>query len=285
MDPEEASRLLIREYSRMARAYDPNVAPYHAPIAQRLVELAEMKGGARVLDIGCGTGVAAFEAATTVGPEGSVVGIDLAEEAVRLAAGKAKAMGLVHVQFEVMDARNLRFPDGSFDVILSCFGHPVVGRALCFAEVRRVLHPDGCFCLSGWNPSKPATMPFREILERRRPSVLAPGVAQLVEARKVIASTDEGRDIQSAEGWIRLFQKAAFTRVRVFEETHRAVFPSPDAYLDYSFAWGDNERELGEMTPEGRKALWNEFRDRVKPMMTEDGLVVDWHLRYFLVRA
>jgi ubiquinone/menaquinone biosynthesis C-methylase UbiE len=285
MDAEEASRLLIRDYSRMARVYDRDVAPHHAPIARRLVELASVKEGARVLDIGCGTGVAALKAATAVGPNGSVAGIDLAEEAIRLAAGKAKVMGLSHVRFEMMDARDLRFPDGSFDAALSCFGHPAVGRTSCFAEVRRVLRPGGSFCLSAWNPSKPSTMPFRELLERRRPPVLARDIAQLVEARKVIASTDEGRDIQTAEGWMNLLGKAGFTRVQVFEETHRAVFSSPDASLDYSFAWGDNERELREMTPEGRASMWSEFRDRVKPMMTEEGLVVDWHLRYFLVRA
>src|SRR5207247_2612992 len=52
MEPEEASQLLIREYGRMARAYDAYVAPYHAPIARRLVELAGIGANERILDIG-----------------------------------------------------------------------------------------------------------------------------------------------------------------------------------------------------------------------------------------
>src|SRR5439155_1335046 len=104
LNPEEASRLLIQEYSRMAREYDAHVTPYHAPIARRLLELARIEEGERILDIGCGTGIVAFEAAAAVGEGGSVVGIDLAERAVRLAADKAAAAGLRHVRFVVMDS-------------------------------------------------------------------------------------------------------------------------------------------------------------------------------------
>src|SRR5206468_12205007 len=84
-----------------------------------LLELAHVKEGERILDIGCGTGIVAFEAAAAVGETGSVVGIDLAERVVRHAADKAATLGLRHIGFEVMDSRALRFPAGSFDAVLS----------------------------------------------------------------------------------------------------------------------------------------------------------------------
>jgi ubiquinone/menaquinone biosynthesis C-methylase UbiE len=288
LNAEEASRLLIEEYSRMAREYDGYVTPYHAPIARRLLGLAQVEEGERILDIGCGTGIVAFEAAAAVGEAGSVVGIDLAEGAVRLAADKAAAMGLRHVSFDVMDSRALRFAAGSFDAVLSGFGHPVIERGRCFGEVRRVLGRGGRFALCAWDPSKApskgASIRFREILERHRPAVVPPDVARLVEARKVIASTDEGKETQSADGWIRLFRGAGLSSVETVEETHWAAFRGPDAYLEYSFAWGDNERELRHMTDESRESFRREFRERVAPMITEEGLVVDWNLHYFLVR-
>ena len=108
LDPEEASRLLIEGYGRMARAYDANVGPYHAPIARRLLELGRVGAEERVLDIGCGTGIAAFEAAATVDERGSILGIDLAEPAVRLAAERAAATNLPQLRFDVMDSRVLR---------------------------------------------------------------------------------------------------------------------------------------------------------------------------------
>lgn len=232
MDPEEASYLLIEEYSRMAPAYDAYVTPHHAPVARRLLELARVGAGEKILDIGCGTGIAAFEAAVAAGAEGFVVGIDLAEEAVRLAAEKAAAAGLRQLRFEVMDSRALSFHASSYDAVVSCFGHPVVGRERCFAEARRILRPGGQLVLCAWNAAKPSAIPFREILERRRPRVWAPDVARLIEARKVIASTEEGRLTQSAEGWIHLFRNAGLSVEQMLDETHRAVFRGPDAYLD-----------------------------------------------------
>src|SRR5438034_9030792 len=124
LDPEEASRRLIEGYGRMARAYEANVGPYHAPIARRLLELGRLGARERVLDIGCGTGIAAFEAAATVGERGSILGIDLAEPTVRLAAEKAAAMKLHQLRFDVMDSRAIRLPDKSVDLAISCFGHP-----------------------------------------------------------------------------------------------------------------------------------------------------------------
>src|SRR2546428_8044789 len=197
LNPEEASRLLIQEYSRMAREYDAHVTPYHEPIARRLLELAQVKEGERILDIGCGTGIVALEAAAAVGETGSVVGIDLAEGVVRLAADKAAAAGLRHVGFEVMDSRALRFPAGSFDAVLSGFGHPLIERGRCFEEVHRVVGEAGRFALCVWNPvkaqEKPASRLVRGVLERRRAAAVATEVARLVAAREVLAPTEGGK--------------------------------------------------------------------------------------------
>jgi ubiquinone/menaquinone biosynthesis C-methylase UbiE len=268
----------------MARAYDANVVPYHAPIARRLLELGRVGAEERVLDIGCGTGVAAFEATRTVEEGGSVVGIDLAEPEVRLATEKAAAMNLHQLRFDVMDSRALRLSADSVDLVVSCFGHPLVGRDRCFAEMNRVLGPRGRFVPSTWDATKSPALPFREILERRRPRILAPDVARLIEARKVVASTDEGRATQSGEGWVRLLRSSGFPVVQTIEEIHSAVFRTPDAYLDYSFAWDDNERELRHMTPEGRESFRRDFRERVGEWMGKEGFAVDWPLRYFVVR-
>jgi O-methyltransferase/aklanonic acid methyltransferase len=56
-------------------------------VARRLVALADLRVGARVLDVVTGTGAALFEAARRVGPTGAVVGVDLAEPMVTEAGG------------------------------------------------------------------------------------------------------------------------------------------------------------------------------------------------------
>src|SRR5437773_5548971 len=202
--------------------------------------------------------------------------------------GQGRRRGLRHVRFVVMDSRALRFPAGSFDAVLSGFGHPLIERRRCLEEVHRVVGTRGRFALCTWNPvkalSKATFVVVREMLERRRPAVVAPDVARLIEARKILASTEEGKETQSADGWIRLFRSAGLSSAETVEETHWAAFRGPDAYLEYSFAWGDNERELRHMTAEDREAFRREFRERVTPLMTDEGLIVDWNLRYFLVR-
>jgi 2-polyprenyl-3-methyl-5-hydroxy-6-metoxy-1,4-benzoquinol methylase len=63
-----------------AKAYERYLVPlFFAPGAQYLIELAALKGGERVLDVACGTGIVARTAADCVGNNGTVIGLDLNE--------------------------------------------------------------------------------------------------------------------------------------------------------------------------------------------------------------
>ncbi len=80
-----------------------------------VLELAGLKPGARVLDVGCGPGRHALELAKR-GYE--VVGVDISETFIDLARAAAAEQGLAAATFEVADARALRF-DSEFDLVLS----------------------------------------------------------------------------------------------------------------------------------------------------------------------
>lgn len=109
------------------------------------IELAQLKAGERVLDVGCGTGDLALAAAQKVGPAGTVYGIDAAPEMIEAARDKAiRAGGNVHFRLETVEA--LSFPDNSFDAILSSLmmHHlPPDLKRRALAEIRRVLRPGG----------------------------------------------------------------------------------------------------------------------------------------------
>jgi ubiquinone/menaquinone biosynthesis C-methylase UbiE len=77
------------------------------PLTKRMLLAAGVSRGMRVLDVGCGVGDVSFLAASLVGPEGMVVGVDLDAEALKLAAERCRAERFSNVEFHQSDARSV----------------------------------------------------------------------------------------------------------------------------------------------------------------------------------
>ncbi len=117
--------------------------------AARLVAHARLTPGARVLDVGCGTGVVAVTAARL---GAHVTGLDLTPELLEVARSNA-ATARVAIDWHEGDAEALPFPDATFDAVLSQFGHMFAPRpAVAIAEMLRVLKPGGTIAFSTWPP-------------------------------------------------------------------------------------------------------------------------------------
>ncbi|WP_410672742.1 class I SAM-dependent methyltransferase [Amycolatopsis sp. cmx-4-68] len=120
----------------------------------RLVALAGVAPGDRVLDIGCGPGYLTALAAAAAAPGGSAVGVDPSEPMV----GQARRRrGGPHCTFEVGRAEALAAPDGTFDVVVSSLAvhHiPEEVRGTAFDEVFRVLRPGGRVLLADFRPPR-----------------------------------------------------------------------------------------------------------------------------------
>ncbi|HEY2473936.1 MAG TPA: class I SAM-dependent methyltransferase [Candidatus Cybelea sp.] len=124
-------------------------ATFTTPVAAQLVRFAGVSPGEAVLDIGTGTGVAAITAARA---GARVSAIDLTPALLDFARENAQIAG-VPVDFTEGDAERLPYPDASFDVVLSQFGHMFAPRPeLAVAEMRRVLRPAGRVAFTTWPP-------------------------------------------------------------------------------------------------------------------------------------
>jgi ubiquinone/menaquinone biosynthesis C-methylase UbiE len=115
--------------------------------APRIVAAAQIRGGERVLDVACGTGVAAREALRLVAHGGSVAGVDsnggMLEVARRLAP---------RVDWRQAAAEALPFGDGAFDVVLCQFGLMFFSdRTMALREMMRVLVPGGRVAILVWD--------------------------------------------------------------------------------------------------------------------------------------
>ncbi len=127
-------------------------------VTERMLELASVQNGARVLDVAAGTGEQTLMAARVVGPRGSVLAIDQSASMLSVAIEAAREAGLTNVETRVMDAQNLDVSEDSFDAVicriaLMLFTNPVSA----LKEMRRAVKPGGrvvttVFSTAGKNP-------------------------------------------------------------------------------------------------------------------------------------
>jgi SAM-dependent methyltransferase len=119
------------------------------PVSAGLLERARARPGHRVLDIATGIGEPALAAAALVGPDGRVVGADLSAAMIRIAAGRARALGIANVTFEVADADAGQFPAGRSDAALCRWALMFFAELpAALAGIRATLAPGGWLAAS-----------------------------------------------------------------------------------------------------------------------------------------
>lgn len=137
-----------QSYDQLADEFDLLTARYTTPLARRIIRMAAIQEGGRVLDVGCGTGVLTLLAAQAAGGRGRVVGVDLSEGMLAKAGSIAAGSGLVdRIEFARGDAEQLHFSDQSFQTVVSLYAlrhFPNPEKALlemyrCCAKGGRVL--------------------------------------------------------------------------------------------------------------------------------------------------
>ncbi len=131
-------------------------------ISERLVELADVQSGSRVLDVAAGYGEPALTAARRAGPGGRVVATDISAEMLAFGRVRAAKAGLRNIEFLESDAYSLDFPDASFDAAVSRWGIIFEPDAEAAARhIRGFLKPGARLAISSWG--EPARVPFLSI--------------------------------------------------------------------------------------------------------------------------
>lgn len=139
-------------------------------VSERMVEMAAIEHGDRVLDVAAGYGEPSLTAARVVGPEGRIVATDISAGMLDYGRQRAAEAGLEQVEFVEADAASLDFPEQSFDAALSRWGviFEPDGEATV-ARIRAFLKPGAKMAISSWGPPERVPMlsiPMKTAMER-----------------------------------------------------------------------------------------------------------------------
>ena len=116
-----------------------------------MLALANLRPGARVLEVACGTGLVTVRAAAEVGPSGCVIATDISQAMVDAVQAAAAARGLAQVSAERQDAEELDLERDTFDVGLCAFGLMyVVDPIQALSRMHDALRPGGRVAVAVW---------------------------------------------------------------------------------------------------------------------------------------
>lgn len=256
-----------RTFDLVAADYDNVGVPFFQPIADGLVEAVGPAPGDRALDLGCGNGAASRALAAVLGPQGSLVGLDLSPAMVEQARRSIDG-SLSDVTFLVGDASDPDLPEGSFDVVISSlviFFLPDPAAAL--SRWVPLLRPGGRIGLSTFGPSSPTWQALdghlREFMPPLDPRTVGPA-----------------SPFASDEGMAALLADAGATDVRTSPRRVEFGFESLDQWHRFSRSVG--QRVAWErMSDADTSRVLDEARTTFEDAAGEDGtLRVCQQVRY-----
>ena len=159
-EDHDLATVKARQQAAWASGDYGEIATLIVPIAERLADTADLRAGARVLDIATGSGNMAI-AAARLGCE--VTALDYVPSLLDRGAERAAAERL-EIAFQLGDAEDLPYADRTFDATTSVVGSmfaPDHERAA--AELARVTRPGGTIALASWTPDSFIGAMFRTI--------------------------------------------------------------------------------------------------------------------------
>jgi SAM-dependent methyltransferase len=205
----------------VARAYEERIVPYYTDIAKALVSLVHPAKGARVLDVGAGTGIVARIAEPSLRPNGMVILLDKAAPMLAIAREQMPRMGGAAAWVcLVEESESMSLDSNQLDAVLGQFSY-VEESPKAMKEVFRVLSPGGKLALAVWGPD-----PVHD--EHHL----------LARARRLLGAPPLPRHASTATVLSRL-RAAGFVARKVQQRFFLGVYADLDNYLSYrdAFPW------------------------------------------------
>jgi ubiquinone/menaquinone biosynthesis C-methylase UbiE len=221
----------------------------------RVLRAANVQAGDAVLDVACGTGVLAREAANLVGSSGSVVGVDINEGMLAVARQR-----MPEVSWKIGPAESLPFEAKSFDRVVSQFGLMFFAdQAKAIAEMGRVVRPGGAIAVAVWDSleATPGYAAVAGILDE----MFGPEAAKSIQAPYSLGDRQQLRS---------LFAEAGMDEITIQTVPGKARFSSIEAWI-YTDIRGWTLADM--IDDEGYEALRQYAPQKLSQFVLPDGSV------------
>jgi ubiquinone/menaquinone biosynthesis C-methylase UbiE len=222
------------------------------PVADDLINVADLRPGQRVLDVACGTGVVTRLAAEPVGAAGAVAGLDV--NPGMLAVARSQTPPGISIEWHQASAEAMPLADEAFDVVLCQMGLQFIPSKLAaLREMRRVLKPRGRALVTVPGPKPPLFAVMTDALARH----LSPQAASFVDLVFSMHDVDELSE---------LMRSAGFRKVDVQAKPKVLRLPPPEEFLwqyIYSTPLAEAAAQAGEAKRDALErdvcAKWQQF--------------------------
>lgn len=246
------------------QAWWPLVEAGSDEVNRRLLTLARLGEGMRVLDVATGIGEPALSAAQVVGPSGSVVATDVSEAMLDIARERVADAGVGNVELVCAD-EELAGVDGPFDVVLSRWGVMFFADVPGFlARAHELLRPGGRLAVAVWAspPEVPMAAAFgaaAQVLGVPPPDPDAPGPFRFA-------------DVDAFAG---LLADAGFTGVTSETATTRLELDSAETFTRFIGDIAAPIRAWIAEQPDRADEVWAAVTESARPFEQADGVIMD----------
>ncbi len=257
MDARFQRRVQRYGWDRAANAYESGWSEQLRPAQQLLLQLAELRRGEAVLDVACGTGLVSLAAAHAVGPTGRVVGVDLSDEMVAIAATTVVTSAPCLTAFRQCDAERLDLGEERFDAALCALGLMYVADAV--AALREQ-----------WNALRPGGRAVSAVWGARTACGWA-SIFPIVDARVQSEVCPLFFRLGTGDALANAFADAGFVDVASRRIRTTLEYASDQAALDAAFAAGPVALAYSRFDDAARRTAHAEYLASIAPHRHGDG--------------
>lgn len=271
LDPQGPNAQQIKFWNeeaapRWIRFYE-DISAHIRPLGLRTIAGIPIPRPAKVLDIGCGCGDTTFHLAQELGPESTIVGVDISGPMLQEARIQGERRQLGHVRFEHMDAQTADLGESEYDAMISRFGVMFFSDPVAaFINIRRALKPDAPMAFVCWRSMKEnpwlsmVVQALAKHIELPKPNPEAPGPFAFADGdrvrRMVIEAEFKEVVVEAADEMLLVAGRAM-----PLEET-----------VDFLLQVGPGPGLLKEASEAVKEAVRASVKEAVAPKWSEEGL-------------